>query len=107
MDRLTFIYQGKTYVDNSPPPRRATIIPDVQRRSINDVPVHPGVMDMARTAKSKVIPPVAEPTSFSAFCKANGIDGAKARLKLRAAGYRAPYDMTDKQQLEIVKSLMR
>lgn len=51
--------------------------------------------------------PVGLQTAFSEYCKANGIDGVKARRKLRKAKLRAPYDPTDKRVLAAVKSLAR
>lgn len=60
--------------------------------------------DMTKTPIKKP-KPVGGPTAFSDYCKANKIDGVKARRKLRALKMSAPYDPTDKRVLAALKSL--
>ncbi|MEI9899704.1 MAG: hypothetical protein WDN31_05635 [Hyphomicrobium sp.] len=60
-----------------------------------------------KKAPPKEPKPVGLNTAFSEYCKANGIDGVKARRKLRAAKLRARYDPTDKRVLAALKSMAR
>lgn len=121
MDRFTFQFNGKTYVDNSPP-RGAYgtgITPDAAREVSNDAGVDAPIGDTAMNvetetptkkapAKSKAKAKTrgaTTSTKFSEYCKANKIDGGRARRALRAAGMRAPYDPASKKVLDVLAEL--
>jgi hypothetical protein len=56
-------------------------------------------------AKAKAKRGASTSTKFSEYCKANKVDGVKARRALRAAGMRAPYDPASKKVLDVLATL--
>ena len=131
MERFTFWFNDKLYTDNSPAshshhcaqatPSLPANFPD----AVGDPSFDPVVGDTqerdtamnletetTKKAKAKVkAAPKAKArgastsTKFSEYCRANKVDGVRARRALRAAGERAPYDPTSKKVQEVLKSL--
>ncbi len=64
-----------------------------------------GTKSKKALAKAKAKRGATTSTKFSEYCKANKIDGVKARRSLRAAGLGAPYDPASKKVLDVLAQL--